>query len=132
MPTAPMPMGMRVGAPTTMPNGYISGVTSPQYGMPMCGTPIGLPGPPHVPLGIPAGLQKHVMKNHTRVRLPGPTEKIRIDVKQKPGFSYPKPASHARIVERTRKGVGYFKQPFFDRRERVNPDCPDQYNYGGE
>ena len=132
MPTAPMPMGMRVGAPTTMPNGYISGVTSPQYGMPMCGTPIGLPGPPHVPLGIPAGLQKHVMKNHTRVRMPGPTEKVRIDVKQKPGFSYPKPASHARIVERTRKGVGYFKQPFSDRRERVKPDCPDQYNYGGE
>ena len=128
MPMAPMPMGMRVGAPTTMPNGYISGVTSPQYGMPMSGTPIGLPGPPHIPLGIPAGLQKHVMKNHTRVRMPGPTEKIRIDVKQRPGFSYPKPVSHARIVERTRKGVGYFKQPFSDRRERVKPDCSNPYN----
>ena len=42
------------------PANYIAGVTAPQYGMPMCGTPIGLPGPPHVPLGVPAGLQKHV------------------------------------------------------------------------
>ena len=36
----------------------------------MCGTPIGLPGPPSVPLGVPAGLQKHVIVNHTRVHLP--------------------------------------------------------------
>ena len=41
------------------PMGYIAGVNGPQYGMPMCGTPIGLPGPPSVPLGVPAGLQKH-------------------------------------------------------------------------
>ena len=124
-PAAPMPMGMQTGTPTTMPSGYIGGVTGPQYGMPMSGTPIGLPGPPHIPLGIPAGLQKHVIKNHTRVRLPDPTDKVRIDVKQKPGFSYPKPASHARIVERTRKGVGYYKQPLLDRREVVGPACPE-------
>lgn len=127
MPAAPMPMGMQVGSPPTMPRGYISGVNAPQYGMPMCGTPIGLPGPPHIPMGIPAGLQKHVMKNHTRVRLPEPTKKIRIDVKQKPGMSYPKPASHARIVERTRKGVSYYKQPLFGRREVVKPDCLNEY-----
>ena len=42
--------------------------------MPMCGTPIGLPGPPRVPLGVPAGLQKHVIVNHTHVHLPEPTE----------------------------------------------------------
>ena len=51
---------------------YIAGVTAPQYGMPMCGTPIGLPGPPHVPLGVPAGLQKHTIVNHTRVHMPEP------------------------------------------------------------
>jgi hypothetical protein len=88
---APMPMGMPVGGPTTMPMGGISGVTSPQYGMPMCGTPIGLPGPPSVPLGVPAGLQEHTIKNHTRVHLPKPTESVKVDVKQKPGISYPKP-----------------------------------------
>jgi len=27
----------------------IAGVTAPMYGMPMSGTPIGLPGPPHLP-----------------------------------------------------------------------------------
>ena len=40
------------------PPGYVAGVTAPQYGMPMCGTPIGLAGPPHIPLGVPAGLQR--------------------------------------------------------------------------
>ena len=48
-----VPMGSSGG---TVPQNYISGVTGPQYGMPMVGTPIGLPGPPHVPFGIPAGL----------------------------------------------------------------------------
>jgi hypothetical protein len=124
MPAAPIPLGIPVGAPTTMPLGYVAGVTGPQYGMPMCGTPIGLPGPPSVPLGVPAGLQKHVIKNHTRVRLPEPTSKIKIDVKQKPGFSYPRQPNHARIVERTSPGMGYYKQPWGDRRERVSPDCP--------
>jgi len=31
---------------------------------------------------------------------------VKIDVKQVPGISYPKPANHARIVERTSPGVG--------------------------
>ena len=124
-PTAPMPMGMQTGGASTMPTNYIAGVTAPQYGMPMCGTPIGLPGPPSVPLGVPAGLQQHVMKNHTRVHLPEPTEKVTIDVRQTPGYSYPKPADHARIVERTSPGIGWFKQPLSDRRERVKPDCAE-------
>ncbi|MCP3977625.1 MAG: hypothetical protein GY720_24345, partial [bacterium] len=59
----PRPMGTAVGTPSTMPSHYISGVTGPQYGMPTCGTPIGLPGPPHIPLGSPAGLQKHTIRN---------------------------------------------------------------------
>ena len=45
--------------------------------MPITGTPIGLAGPPHVPLGVPAGLQQHVMVNHTRVCLPQPETKMR-------------------------------------------------------
>jgi hypothetical protein len=121
----PMPMGTAVGGYSTMPNNYIAGVTAPQYGMPMCGTPIGLPGPPSVPLGVPAGLQEHVMKNHTKVCLPSPTEKIRIDVKETPGYSYPKPPCHARIVERTSPGVGWFTQPLGDRHERVKPNCAE-------
>ncbi|MHB8863808.1 MAG: hypothetical protein ACYC6N_15505 [Pirellulaceae bacterium] len=78
---------------------YLSGVTVPQWGMPISGTPIGLPGPPHIPLGIPAGLQKHVIKNHTPMHIPEPVEKFRIDVRQQPGYSYPAPPTHMRIHE---------------------------------
>jgi hypothetical protein len=96
------PEGMQ---PPCLPPGYVAGVTAPQYGIPISGTPIGLAGPPHVPLGVPAGLQKHVMVNHTHVSLPQPVKKERIDVKQVPGISYPEPANHARIVERTSAGL---------------------------
>jgi hypothetical protein len=95
------------GRPCQMPYGagvvpppFVAGVTAPQYGMPITGTPIGLAGPPHVPLGVPAGLQQHVMVNHTRVCLPQPETKLRIDVKQEPGFHYPEPVNHVRVVER--------------------------------
>ncbi|MEN6458611.1 MAG: hypothetical protein ABFC63_06740 [Thermoguttaceae bacterium] len=122
---AGVPLGTPVGVPTTMPTNYMAGVNGPQYGMPMCGTPIGLPGPPSVPMGVPAGLQKHVMVNHTRVHIPAPTKKIRIDEKQVPGVSYPKPATHARIVERTSPGVGCYRKPLSERRERVKAEgCP--------
>lgn len=117
------PLGTPVGTPSTLPSYYISGVTGPQYGMPMCGTPIGLPGPPHVPLGIPAGLQKHVIRNHTKVHIPQPTRKVKIDVRQVPGFSYPKPANHAYIVEKTSAGCGVNCQPLGDRCEKISPGC---------
>ncbi len=78
----------------------ISGVSAPEWGMAISGTPIGLPGPPHVPLGVPAGLQKHVVKNHTRMHIPGPSKKQVIHVKQMPGYRYPAPANHAFILER--------------------------------
>jgi hypothetical protein len=84
----------------------VAGVTAPQYGMPMTGTPIGLPGPPYLPYGSPAGLQRHTIVNHTRTHVPGPSSEVRVDVAQRPGMSYPAPATHARIVERTRAGHG--------------------------
>ncbi|HEY1600796.1 MAG TPA: hypothetical protein VGG64_14400 [Pirellulales bacterium] len=96
---AGMACGLTGGPGSQMPPELVSGMTAPQYGMPISGTPIGLPGPPHIPLGVPAGLQKHVMRNHTFIDLPNPVAKVRIDVKQKPGMSYPKPASHAHIEE---------------------------------
>ena len=67
------------------------------YGMPFTGTPIGLPGPPHIPLGGPAGLKKHVIANHTATYIPDPTRKIKIHVKQNPPVSYPAPRSRAFI-----------------------------------
>ncbi len=120
---AQTPLGMPAGGSSTMPMNYLAGSTAPQYGMPMCGTPIGLPGPPSVPMGVPAGLQKHVVKNRTRVHLPEPTKKVNVVVKQTPGYSYPKPADHVRIVERTSAGAGWFRQPLSDRHECVKPDC---------
>ena len=72
-----------------------------QWGMPITGTPIGLPGPPHVPLGVPAGLKKHVMKNWTHRKIPDPVSKVKINVKQRPGLSYPQPPSRAWVTEDT-------------------------------
>jgi hypothetical protein len=132
----PVPMQPpMVGGPGLGAGTYISGVTGPQYGMPMSGTPIGLPGPPHVPLGAPAGLQRHTIVNHTCVHLPDPTKHVRIDVKQEPGMSYPKPANHATIVEQTSAGAWRFGQPHADKREVVRPDgtgapCPQEASGG--
>lgn len=79
------------------------GAALAQYGIPITGTPIGLPGPPHIPLGGPAGLKKHVVTNHTFQHYPRPTRKLDIHVKQTPGMSYPKPANHAFIHENARR-----------------------------
>ncbi len=128
---APLPMAV-TGTPTTMPRGYISGVNAPQYGMPITGTPIGLPGPPHVPLGAPAGLQKHVIKNHTYVHIPKPVDKVRVDVKETPGITYPKPVDHVRIVERTSTTAGLFRQPLSDRFQKVQEGTPCPTQSGDE
>lgn len=100
-----------IGGPAALPPslpGAIAGMTAPSYGMPITGTPIGLPGPPHIPLGIPAGLQKHVIKNHTSMHMPQPTQKVKIDVRHQPGFSYPQPANRVHISEQNiHPGVPY-------------------------
>jgi hypothetical protein len=85
--------------PTAIMPGHISGVTGPMYGMPYVGTPIGLPGPPHVPLGGPAGLKRHEITNHTKHQIPGPTHAVNVHVKQHPGLSYPKPANTVYVQE---------------------------------
>ncbi|MCA9236740.1 MAG: hypothetical protein KDA44_14795 [Planctomycetales bacterium] len=107
------PMGPQ-GMPTTgfspqaMPPHMVSGITGPQYGMPITGTPIGLPGPPHIPLGHQAGLTKHVMKNHTRVMMPPPVNKMKVTVKQRPGMDYPRPVNHVKIDETNRAPLRLF------------------------
>lgn len=122
-PFAPQAMGIPGG---TVPQNYISGVNAPQYGMPISGTPIGLPGPPHVPLGGQAGLQRHVMVNHTRVHLPPPTERFRVDVKQSPGINYPKPANHVFINEQTLPGPTVYRQPMSYGNEVVGQTMPTE------
>ena len=107
------PQGMRTAgfAPQAVPPHMVSGLTSAQWGMPHTGTPIGLPGPPHIPLGHEAGLTKHVIKNHTRVRMPPPVHKMKIDVKQRPGMNYPRPVNHVNVSEVNRAGFRLFGGP---------------------
>jgi len=119
--------GSMGGLPAGVPAPFVAGVTAPMYGMPMSGTPIGLPGPPHIPLGVPAGLQQHVIKNHTKMHIPGPVRKFKIDVKQTPGLSYPKPVSRVHIVERSHTAPVHFKQPQSDRRENMTEEMPPGY-----
>jgi hypothetical protein len=100
-----MPMGMPTGgfAPPAVPPNMIAG--GPQWGMPITGTPIGLPGPPHIPLGTPAGLRQHVIKNRTRIMIPPPVEKVEMSVKQRPGLNYPRPVDHVYVDETQREPV---------------------------
>jgi hypothetical protein len=98
MPPTGMAPPMQTGLPpgsTGMPG--MPGYGSLPYGMPITGTPIGLPGPPHIPLGGPAGLRKHVITNHTHTYIPDPTDKIKIHVKQSPPIHYPAPRERAFI-----------------------------------
>ena len=90
---------------------YISGVTGPNYGMPYTGTNIGLPGPPHIPLGGPAGLRRYDIHNHTAQLIPGPTPRVNVHVKQKPGLSYPRPVDRVLIEENTIRPPHYNGQP---------------------
>ena len=118
--------GNGAAMPPSLP-GMISGVTTPQYGMPMSGTPIGLPGPPHIPLGQPAGLKKHVMRNHTSINIPRPVEKVKMNVRQQPGMSYPNPVSRVRITEQNiHPGVPAGRGMYQHGSQRVDPNCPPQ------
>jgi hypothetical protein len=120
------PLGMPAGGDASqLPPDFIAGVTAPQYGMPYVGTPIGLPGPAHVPLGIPAGLRRHSITTHTKMHIPPPSRSVALHVQQYPGLSYPKPARHAYVAER--HDVPHIKllQPPEDRTRFVDNGGPD-------
>ena len=115
--------------PPGLPPGNVAGVTAPQYGMTMSGTPIGLPGPPHIPLGVPAGLQRHSITNHTHQHIHGPTQHVGIHVKQQPGLSYPKPANHVFIREKSIHPALPYGQPHYDMKSK-NVGGPIARGYG--
>ncbi|QDU81324.1 hypothetical protein Pla110_30650 [Polystyrenella longa] len=78
----------------------IAGMGSiPSYGMPITGTPIGLPGPNHIPLGGPASLKSHTMRNFTHVDIGKPVDHMLMDVQNKPGYRLPHPVSHIEYSE---------------------------------
>ncbi|TWU07446.1 hypothetical protein [Stieleria varia] len=104
--------------------GMVAGVTAPQYGMPMSGTPIGLPGPPHIPLGHPAGLTKHVMRNHTPMNIPRPVDNIKMNVRHQPGYSYPNPVSRIHVTEQNiHPGVPNGRPLYMHQSQSVDPNC---------
>ncbi len=113
--------GAAGGAPGT--SNFISGVTGPNYGMPFVGTSIGLPGPPHVPMGGPAGLQRYSIHNHTPHAIPGPTPKVNVHVKQYPGLTYPRPADTVLIKENTIRPPHFNAQPPADMVHGTIRDC---------
>ncbi|MEX2188804.1 MAG: hypothetical protein WD875_18490 [Pirellulales bacterium] len=117
---APMAMNYGYGGPMPMGPGAppIAGVTVNDWGMPMTGTPIGLPGPPHIPLGNQAGLRTHQITNRTHMSIPDPVSKIDIKVKQN-GMSYPKPPSHVRINERSYAPGMNFPNPFANKLQQA-------------
>lgn len=82
--SAPLPMGVPANATAGVPMSHVAGMTAPQYGMPSCPTPIGLPGPPYIPLGSPAGLQKVVYRNYACDIRPKPTKCVCVDVANAP------------------------------------------------
>ncbi len=102
LPSIPNPMMVGgSGAPGRPAYNPIAGVGGiPSWGMPMTATPIGLPGPPYLPLGGPAGLKSHTIRNRTRMELPKPVDHMLIDVKHEPGYRLPEPAKHIEYSER--------------------------------
>jgi len=108
MPGPPQGMPTAGFAPQVTPPGAMSGINGPQWGMPITGTPIGLPGPPHIPLGHQAGLTKHTIKNRTRVMMPPPVHQMKMTVKQRPGMNYPRPVNRVNISEANRAGFRMF------------------------
>lgn len=87
----------RPGMPAPGPIAGVGG--TPVWGMPITGTPIGLPGPPALPFGAPASLQSHTIRNLTENHLPQPVDHMLIDVKETPGYSVPPPVKHIEYTE---------------------------------
>ena len=116
------PNGSPIGPANNPPN-MVAGVTAPQYGMPQSGTPIGLVGPPHIPLGSPAGLQSHVIRNRTHMSIPDPVTKMKGTVRNQPGYSYPTPPSRFHIKEQNiNPGYPAGRPHFYDASRVVAPN----------
>jgi len=115
MPNAASPMG-----PSGLIPSHVAGITAPQWGIPTSGTPIGLPGPPHIPFGGPAGLKSHRIQRHVKMDIPQPTKHQVIHVREQPGYSYPEPPNRAIIREQRIHPSLPFNQPRILRHECVH------------
>ena len=111
---AAYPSAMLPGGAGGIPPSNVAGVTAPEWGMPITSTPIGLPGPAHIPFGHQAGLRHHAIHNHTHVELPQPTSHLRFDVKQHPKQSYPASPHRTWVYEKSEFPSPSLYQPHAD------------------
>ena len=98
-----MPTALMMGGPSgpgQAPYHPIAGANAPMWGYPSTATPIGLPGPPHLPYGRPAGLKSHTVRNLTDVDLPRPVDHLLYDVRHEPGIRMPPPVKHIEYTEK--------------------------------
>ncbi len=116
----PMPYGASPIGPSGLMPPYVAGITAPQYGMPIGPTPLGLPGPPHVPFGGPAGLKSHKMVRHTRMHIPEAPSHLKVHLRERPGYSAPAMPNRVRITEQMISPSLPFNQPQMLRHESVN------------
>jgi hypothetical protein len=93
-------MGAAGGFGQPAVNPIMGGGPAPTWGMPITGTPIGLPGPTHLPYGGKAGLKSHTVRNRSPEHIPDPVDHFVIDVRQKPAVNIPDPV---RSIEYTEK-----------------------------
>ncbi len=77
----------------------VDGSPIPSWGMPITGTPIGLPGPTHLPYGGKAGLQDYTVRNRSKQHIPDPVDHFVIDVRQQPGINIPDPVESIEYKE---------------------------------
>jgi hypothetical protein len=111
---AAYPSAMLPGGAGGIPPSNVAGVTAPEWGMPITSTPIGLPGPAHIPFGAPAGLRHHAIYNHTHVELPQPTSHLRFDVQQHPKQNYPPSPNRSWVYEKSEFPSPAMYQPHGD------------------
>jgi hypothetical protein len=71
----------------------------PVWGQPITGTPIGLPGPTHLPYGGPAGLKSHTVFNNTETDIGKPVDHFLMQVDHKPGYKLPHPVKQVDYSE---------------------------------
>ena len=116
----PVPNGASPIGPSGLIPRNVAGISAPQWGIPVSGTPIGLPGPPHLPFGGQAGLKRHEIKRHVRMQIPEPTKNMKIHVREQPGYSYPAPPNRAFIREQMIHPSMPFGQPRMQRHECVH------------
>ncbi|MDA1016824.1 MAG: hypothetical protein O3A00_20495 [Planctomycetota bacterium] len=97
----PQPMIVANSGMPGMPSQHpISGMGNiPVWGQPMTGSPIGLVGPPHLPLGGRASLKSHTMVNNTRVDIGKPVKHFVVNSRHTPGYRMPHPVSYVEIEE---------------------------------